>query len=443
MPLDAEFRNHLHDLMVETSGKFRDEISKHERQLLWEAQQTHNAAALPNAYSKARIYAFRTRVEATIAKYFDALETCDIEVDSSVEQEMLQIIRKLTRAAQPLQLPPALNAPNSSAVQRAHTMELARVGNLLYLEAANRLREAKIKARRTSKNSRASTTTSHTESPVTNDAVPTVFISYSWDTPEHKEWVLRLAERLQEKGGVRIILDRWYLHLGGDRLHFMETSITRSDRVLVICTPDYAKKGDDRDGGVGYEAMIITSELAHEIKKEKFIPVLRAGGWNISLPTWLKSKIGADLQGDPFDEQQYDLLIRTLHQEHLAPPPVGPKPVFGTPNTRVAATPSGNDSNVHPDSKHISITDQLQRSPIAYAFYEMKGRDKSEMKAFVRPTDDTGTVVRFENSMEESLQGAKTQIAQRYLAFDLEMRQQGYTRMHSFNGSGERMFDLP
>jgi len=115
---------------------------------------------------------------------------------------------------------------------------------------------------------------------------PTVFISYSWDSESLKEWVLQFATRLQEKGGAKVILDRWYLRPGMDRTHFMESNIKASDFVLVVCTPDYAAKSNARSGGVGYEAMIITAQLAHQVLQSKFIPVLRAGKWGpTSQPT--------------------------------------------------------------------------------------------------------------------------------------------------------------
>ena len=45
--------------------------------------------------------------------------------------------------------------------------------------------------------------------------IPEVFISYSHDNEEHKQWVLQLATRLR-LNGVDIILDRWNLKLGSD-----------------------------------------------------------------------------------------------------------------------------------------------------------------------------------------------------------------------------------
>ncbi len=38
VPLSAEFRHHLHELMVETSDKLRDDLNDYQRKLVWEAQ---------------------------------------------------------------------------------------------------------------------------------------------------------------------------------------------------------------------------------------------------------------------------------------------------------------------------------------------------------------------------------------------------------------------
>ncbi len=109
----------------------------------------------------------------------------------------------------------------------------------------------------------------------------------------------------------------------------MEESVTKSDFVILICTPDYARKANNREGGVGYEATIITGELADSIAQGKFIPILRDGDWKSSLPVWIKTKVGVDLRGNPYSDEQYQDLLRALHKEPVKPPPVGPKPVFG------------------------------------------------------------------------------------------------------------------
>jgi len=159
---------------------------------------------------------------------------------------------------------------------------------------------------------------------------PRAFLSYAWESPSHTNWVINLAERLQGKSGVEIILDQWHLVPGSDRLHFMEQGIEKSDFVIVVCTPNYAERANRRDGGVGYESMVITSAFASRFQGPKFIPVLRSGDWNSSVPVYLRSMQGLDLRHDPYSESQYEQLVRAVHSEWVQPPPLGPKPSFLT-----------------------------------------------------------------------------------------------------------------
>ncbi|RKU23703.1 hypothetical protein C6503_02605 [Candidatus Poribacteria bacterium] len=102
---------------------------------------------------------------------------------------------------------------------------------------------------------------------------PKVFASYSHDSDDHKQWVLKLCTKLVENG-VDVMLDQWDIRLGTDQTLFME-KLGAADRVLVICTDAYVEKADNRAGGVGYEGRIITAQIAGNLKTDKFIPVIR------------------------------------------------------------------------------------------------------------------------------------------------------------------------
>ena len=95
---------------------------------------------------------------------------------------------------------------------------------------------------------------------------PSVFISYSWDNEDHKNWVLNLAKRLRENG-IEVILDRYELQGGKNITHFMERALQSADKVLVIFTPNYKLKADKREGGVGYEYSILNNDIYKNIKK--------------------------------------------------------------------------------------------------------------------------------------------------------------------------------
>jgi TIR domain-containing protein len=281
------------------------------------------------------------------------------------------------------------------------------------------------------------------------DGIPTAFISYSWDSDAHKDWVRTIAERLRSQG-VRVILDQWELKAGGDRTHFMESNITASDFVIIICTPTYATKGNKRDGGVGYEAMIITSHLAQRILQNKFIPILRSGNFDDSaVPVWLQSKIGVDLRGNPYDEKQYDILLRTLHKAHDPAPPIGPKPVFSANTADIidnAVSPILEQEGEYTTASLAIATnrgsDEPPQGPVAYAWYEMKGTH-DRIQAYVRPAGTSGGLFTFETSAGERLFGHEAEIAERYLGFDRRMRHKGYVRMQTFNGHRNQSFYLP
>ena len=104
----------------------------------------------------------------------------------------------------------------------------------------------------------------------------TVFISYSWDSPEHQEWVLKLATDLIKIYGINVLLDQFELSAGRELTMFMESSVEKADKVLVIMTPKYQQKADKREGGVGYEYSMISQGLfATQTDNNKFIPILR------------------------------------------------------------------------------------------------------------------------------------------------------------------------
>lgn len=156
--------------------------------------------------------------------------------------------------------------------------------------------------------------------------IPKVFISYSHDSKEHKLWVLELATRMREEGGVDAIIDQWGLKPGDDLPHFMETHLASSDYVLMICTERYVDKANSGTGGVGYEKMIITSDLISRIDSNKIIPIIRQEGTH-DVPTFLKTKIYIDFSLPDEFEFSFDELIRTIQKAPIyQEPKIGKNP---------------------------------------------------------------------------------------------------------------------
>ena len=140
-----------------------------------------------------------------------------------------------------------------------------------------------------------------------------VFISYSWDDENHKEWVMNLRNRLCADG-VSIILDRVDMSLGDSIPLFMEQSIKNANVILLILTPRYKEKSDNRMGGVGYEGAIITGDILNGKNKKRFIPVLARGDWSSSSPIWAVGRNGVNLTGNPYSEEEYSRLLSALLQ---------------------------------------------------------------------------------------------------------------------------------
>jgi len=186
---------------------------------------------------------------------------------------------------------------------------------------------------------------------------PTAFLSYSWDSKLHKKWVRELAERLSADG-VKPILDQWELEPGSDLPLFMEQSIQNSDFVLIVCTPRYKERSDKRKGGVGFEESILTSQNLFGIAPGKFVPILRAEDPAAAKPPWLLGKVHVDLRGDPYQQEEYDILLDKIHRTGPKPPPVKPRrphtPPTGQPRlTREADTRASVPTPAHGESEFV------------------------------------------------------------------------------------------
>lgn len=155
--------------------------------------------------------------------------------------------------------------------------------------------------------------------------IPKVFISYSHDTLEHKKWILELASRLRNNG-IDAILDQFELQPGDDLPHFMERHLVSSNKILMVCTSKYVNKANKGEGGVGYEKMIITSNLMQRIDENKIIPIIKQNG-TTDVPTFLKSKLYINFSKTDDYELSYDELVRTIHNSPLfEKPPIGNNP---------------------------------------------------------------------------------------------------------------------
>lgn len=155
---------------------------------------------------------------------------------------------------------------------------------------------------------------------------PKVFISYSHDNEQHKNWVYSLACRLRSNG-VDVVLDQWNLSLGGDLGRFMECGLSSADRVLVVCSTKYLQKVNAGTGGANYEKMLLTSQMMRDGVSDKVIPVVVENDGEVLLPAFLSTKRYVDFRDEAAFETMYSQLIREIHGVSVKPcPPLGRNP---------------------------------------------------------------------------------------------------------------------
>ncbi len=149
---------------------------------------------------------------------------------------------------------------------------------------------------------------------------PKIFISYSHDSDEHKDWVYRLATDLMSKG-IETILDQWDLELGANLPKFMENGLQESDRVLAVCTDNYIDKSNGGIGGVGYENTILTAELLLNQATTKFIPVVRSVSKSMKTPLCLAGRMYIDFSSDNRYEESLSQLVHEVYGIKQRPKP--------------------------------------------------------------------------------------------------------------------------
>ena len=137
-----------------------------------------------------------------------------------------------------------------------------------------------------------------------------IFISYSWDNETHKKWIKNIADKL--KTNFEVILDQYNFKPGMRTYQTMKKSIIQADKVLIFFTQNYKNKAENNKGGVGYEFSIITEELNKVLIEDKYIPLLREGNKEDSIPTYMKDFFYFDIRKGNF---KINDLINLLKKE--------------------------------------------------------------------------------------------------------------------------------
>lgn len=157
---------------------------------------------------------------------------------------------------------------------------------------------------------------------------PNIFVSYSWDSAAHQEWVLQLVATLREHG-INATMDVIETQQGTINLnHMMAKNMRDSDYIIVVLTEEYAYKAENLQGGVGLETTFLYNYLLEDLSK--IVPIVRHGG-SKAIPFHFKGLHYIDFSEDINITNSFEeLLYRVSGKSKFEMPEIGETPNLQT-----------------------------------------------------------------------------------------------------------------
>jgi len=203
--------------------------------------------------------------------------------------------------------------------------------------------------------------TSNESPPVSS---PYVFISYSNDSPEHRDQVLAFATLLRTRFAVDAHLDRWYEDTRRDWPQWAVDQLGKAAFVLAIASPSFRERADGRTGpddgrGARFEGAIMRSKLTrdHADWTRRILPVVLPGFSVDDIPDFLMPYSASHFIVPELTPAGIADLVRTLTGQPRHPmPELGSSPVpppadTGTSTSRPNAAPTVQRTNKIKNSK--------------------------------------------------------------------------------------------
>lgn len=141
-----------------------------------------------------------------------------------------------------------------------------------------------------------------------------VFVSYSWDSEEHQQWVLYLVNRLRDKGieATADVFETQQKTVHLDRM--MIEKIRDSDFIIIVLTENYASKADNFVGGVGFESQLTLPSIMEN--PNKLVPIMRhEGDYTKVFPFHFKGQYAIDFSNNADYEKKFEELIYRLYEK--------------------------------------------------------------------------------------------------------------------------------
>jgi pentatricopeptide repeat protein len=194
-----------------------------------------------------------------------------------------------------------------------------------------------------------------------------VFVSYSWDTEEHRAHVLEFANFLRAEG-IDAELDQYHSDNPDPWPRWCENQIRESRFVLMVCTPIYKERIENpetnpKEGlGVCWEADYIYNDLyISKGRNEKYLPVLLdENDPQLSIPGRLTGFSRYRIQCPYSTSDGFQQMLDRLNGINRTP-----KPPLGIPSNSddtIEPPPMSSDSKTDEHhTTHIPIFRDLQR----------------------------------------------------------------------------------
>ena len=200
---------------------------------------------------------------------------------------------------------------------------------------------------------------------------PTVFISYSLDSEEHQDRVLRLSDRLRIDG-VSTVLDQYVSPPPQNWPEWMDEQLEQCKFVLMVLTEQYCRKAKAKNpSGVRWESVLIQNQqYARPTPYGRFIPVFFDTPTPELIPTAL---IGSSWY--VLDEKYDSLYAHLTSQPRADPPPVGRvRSIRSVPASarrvnfiRPWYVPLERNPLFHPDDVTLAAIDRSLSTPVPTA----------------------------------------------------------------------------
>lgn len=142
-----------------------------------------------------------------------------------------------------------------------------------------------------------------------------VFVSYSWDGNEHRAWVRKFVDSLEEIDEITTIWDGYDLDSLIDKNYFMENAAHDADFVVAITTAPYKAKADERKGGVGIETFLMSAVHWAGMLKDKQSKIIAIQREPNSTPRYLEGHFHLDFTQDGQFPSKFEELVLLLQKK--------------------------------------------------------------------------------------------------------------------------------